>query len=792
MPLDPQRVQAVFLSAVECHEPAARAALLDRECATDPELRRRVEALLTALDQPESLLDQPIVGLAPDGFGPHTSPADNGVEGAGAESAVDGSKASDPTVGVMPGADYTRGVGTLVEKSARAVPAISGYEILGELGRGGMGIVYRARQVRLNRPCVLKMILGGAHASSEAATRFLAEAEAIARLHHPNIVQIHHIGEADGLPFFELEYVDGGSLDRRLDGTPWPAKRAAALIESMARGVAEAHRLGIVHRDLKPGNILIAVDGTPKITDFGLAKTLASDSGLTRTDSIMGSPGYMSREQAEGKTKAVGPLADIYALGAILYELLTGGPPFRGTTALEILDQVKNTEPVPPSRLVPGLPRDVETVALKCLQKEPGKRYDSAAAVAEDLRRFLGGESILARPVGPIERGWRWCRRNPVVAGLTAALAAVLMLATAASLAAYWRMSTLARGEHAARLAAVKEMQAAQDARVQEADQRRRAEANFHRARAAVDGYLTTVSESQLLKVPGLQPLRGELLESALRFYQDFLKERGDDPMLRAELAATQLRIGRIQTDLGSANEARRVLKSAIATYQAEVTKNSQDLALRTALAAAWLALGDLAYNFSGQNSSQEQLEAWEKNAEIREGLARVRPDDPGYQADLAEAFERLGTARDGAGRDGLPARLRGAELSLALFLKSPDDPKINFGLGESLNNIAVALSNWGRHGDALAMYLRGLEYNRFAYDKLPHMIEYGCDLGTAYMNAVRECRKLGRSDETVIEARKAVEHCRSMVRDHPAVTIVKRHFVWALEALVQSQRDAG
>ena len=192
------------------------------------------------------------------------------------------------------------------------------------------------------------------------------------------------------------------------------------------------------------------------------------------------------------------------------------------------------------------------------------------------------------------------------MAGLAAALAAILVLATAASLAAYWRMSTLARGEHAARLTAVKEMQAAQDARVQEAAQRRHAEANFHRARAAVDGYLTTVSESQLLKVPGLQPLRGELLESALRFYQDFLKERGDDPMLRAELAATQLRIGRIQTELGTADEARRVLKSAIATYQAEVTKNPQDLALRTALADAWLALGDLAFNFGGQDSGQE------------------------------------------------------------------------------------------------------------------------------------------------------------------------------------------
>jgi WD40 repeat protein/serine/threonine protein kinase len=304
----------------------------------------------------------------------------------------------------------------------RAVPVIDGYEILGELGRGGMGIVYRARQVRLNRHCALKMILGGVYADAPAALRFLAEAEAVARLQHPNIVQIHNIGEADNLPFIELEYVDGGSLDRSLDGTPWHERRAAALIEALACGVAEAHRRGIVHRDLKPGNVLLAADGTPKITDFGLAKSLATDSGLTATDSIMGSPGYMAPEQAEGKTKQVGPPADVYALGAILYELLTGRPPFRGATVLETLELVKKIEPVSPSRLVPGLPRDIETIALKCLQKEPARRYDSASALAEDLRRFLDGEPIVARPVPPWERALKWARRRPAIATLVAAV----------------------------------------------------------------------------------------------------------------------------------------------------------------------------------------------------------------------------------------------------------------------------------------------------------------------------------------------------------------------------------
>ncbi len=420
MLLDPTRVQAIFLSAVECHDPAARAAILDHECTTHPELRRRVEGLLSVYDQAGSHVDRPIV-----------LPEDDWLEGTGDGSPIGASDEINPTIDRLPDADSTSAGGAPSVMAGRAIPAISGYEILGELGRGGMGVVYRARQVRLNRPCALKMILGGAHASPEMDARFLAEAEAVARLQHPNVVRIHTIGEDDGLPFFELEFLDGGSLDRRLDGTPWPARRAAGLVEPVARGVAEAHRQGIVHRDLKPGNVLLAADGTPKVTDFGLAKSLAADSGLTRTDSIMGSPSYMSPEQAEGKTRDVGPLADVYSLGAILYELLTGGPPFRGTTALEVIDQVKNTEPVPPSRLVPGLPRDVETIALKCLQKEPGKRYESATALAEDLKRFIEGRPIEARPVPFWERGWRWTRRNPWLAGATGSTAVALLLALA-------------------------------------------------------------------------------------------------------------------------------------------------------------------------------------------------------------------------------------------------------------------------------------------------------------------------------------------------------------------------
>jgi tetratricopeptide (TPR) repeat protein len=323
------------------------------------------------------------------------------------------------------------------EPTARSTPTVPGYEITGELGRGGMGVVYRARHVRLNRPCALKMILAGAHAGSDDVARFVTEAEAIARLQHPSIVQIRHIGDVDGLPFLELEYVAGGSLDRQLDGTPWPTTRAARLAEQVALGLAEAHRQGIVHRDLKPSNVLLSDDGTPKVGDFGLAKMMDSQGGLTASESVMGSPSYMAPEQAQGYAKAAGPAADVYALGAILYELLTGRPPFRGTTPLETIEQVKTTEPVPPMRLVPGVSRDLETICLKCLEKEPAKRYSTALALADDLQRFRDGRTILARRASELERAWRWCRRNRLVASATAVAAAgILCLAVAAALLA--------------------------------------------------------------------------------------------------------------------------------------------------------------------------------------------------------------------------------------------------------------------------------------------------------------------------------------------------------------------
>jgi WD40 repeat protein/serine/threonine protein kinase len=331
----------------------------------------------------------------------------------------------------------------------RGVPVVPGYEILEQVGGGGMGVVYRARHHSLNRVVALKILRSGADAGPQERARFRREAEAVASLQHPGIVQIYEVGEHDGCPYLALEWVEGGSLARRLDGAPWPPPDAAHLVRALALAVDDAHRHGIIHRDLKPGNVLLAsasaacglaailpaspakpqaAEVVPKITDFGLAKRLELPALTRSEDAVLGTPSYMAPEQARGKSAAAGPLADVYSLGAILYELLTGRPPFRGETTIQTLAQVLVDDPVPLRQLQPRLPRDVETICLKCLHKEPARRYSSAAALAEDLEHFLQHRPIRARPLGVAGRLLRWGRREPVVASLLGLVVVVVLV----------------------------------------------------------------------------------------------------------------------------------------------------------------------------------------------------------------------------------------------------------------------------------------------------------------------------------------------------------------------------
>jgi serine/threonine-protein kinase len=304
------------------------------------------------------------------------------------------------------------------------------YQLLARLGQGGMGIVYLARQEKLKRLVALKMVRAGVYASSEERMRFEREGEAIARVHHAHVVQIYEFGEHQGQLFFTMELLEGGTLARKLQGKPLAEREAAKLVRTLARAVHAAHDQGVVHRDLKPANVLFATDGTVKITDFGLAKVLDGENSDTRSDAILGTPSYMAPEQARGDIRAVSAAADVYALGAILYETLTGRPPFRAETRYQTLEQVRTAEPEAPSQLRPGLSRDLEAICRICLEKEPARRYESAEALADDLDRWLGGASTRARPLRwhhRVQRALRRHRGAVAAVGLLLALAAILL-----------------------------------------------------------------------------------------------------------------------------------------------------------------------------------------------------------------------------------------------------------------------------------------------------------------------------------------------------------------------------
>jgi WD40 repeat protein/serine/threonine protein kinase len=449
-------------------------------------------------------------------------------------------------------------------------PVIAGYEVLEPLGRGGMGVVYKARDVRLKRLVALKMIREGAEATPDDRARFRAEAEVVARLRHPNIVQIYEVGEADGGPFLALEFVEGGSLAQWLTGQPLPARSTAELVETVARAIHAAHQQGIVHRDLKPGNILLAVSdqqsaispnpdrafsgltadcclltAIPKITDFGLAKPLHGEalpsSSLTQTGEILGTPSYMAPEQADSRGAPIGPPTDVYALGVILYECLTGRPPFVGFSPMETLLLVRGEEPVPLRRLQPNVPHDLETICLKCLHKEPVRRYSSALALAEDLARFLRGEPIHARPTSGWERAVKWAHRRPAVAAL-ASLSVLLTVLGFGLVLWQWREAEAARQVALAKtLAETAAKEDALAAKAREEAQRQQTEAALAQAHKNLYVHLLAAADREWLTgdAPRALQLLGECPREMRQWEWHYLRRHleGSRVTLKGHLA---------------------------------------------------------------------------------------------------------------------------------------------------------------------------------------------------------------------------------------------------------------
>jgi tetratricopeptide (TPR) repeat protein/tRNA A-37 threonylcarbamoyl transferase component Bud32 len=522
-----------------------------------------------------------------------------------------------------PGADrYARK--TAPGHAVAHLPRIPGYDVETLLGRGGMGVVYKARHRRLNRLVALKMLIAGPYTGPHERARFQREAEAVASLHHANIVQVYDVGDHEGLPYFTMELLEGGNLAQSLAGTPQPAHQAAALVATLAEAMQVAHRVGIAHRDLKPANILLGADGTPKIADFGLARHFDGERALTLSDVRMGTPSYMAPEQVIGKAGATGPAADIYALGALLYEMLTGRPPFRGETTSETERQVVADEPVPPARLNPKVPRDLETICLKCLHKDPQRRYADAGALAADVRRFVEGRPVQARRVSPLERAWRWCRRNPAGAALALMVLALVGLSIGGAL---W---------------------------VQRKQLERRIAAELTRGRARL------------------------AIEEALGHQED-LRQQGLWEDARSELTLAETRLN----DAGSDELRRRLVRAHSALDQA-VRAEAEDpgLVLRMAKAEAELGRAGRVEALLQRATSRRSRDpnTWVQSGLVRDRLGRTDQ----AVADFVRAIELLPRDRFFASpRSRLIVELAGHERVYSALLQArPDDKELWIGRG--------------------------------------------------------------------------------------------------------------
>jgi eukaryotic-like serine/threonine-protein kinase len=533
------------------------------------------------------------------------------------------------------------------------------YVLQGVLGKGGMGVVYKARQISLNRPVALKMLQAGILATEDDLRRFQNEAEAVAMLDHPHIVPILEVGQYDEHRYFSMKLIGGPSLDRKLSQFTNNVKAAARLVRTVAEAVHHAHQRGILHRDLKPGNIILDDRGAPHVTDFGLAKRVQADSELTQSGAILGTPAYMAPEQASGKRGMVTTATDVYGLGAILYALLTGRAPFGGESPVETLEQVRERKPESPSKLNPLVPRDLETITLKCLEKEPLRRYASAQALADDLRRYLSGESILARPVWLATRAWMWCKRKPALAGLASALIFALLIVMAIELA-----------------------------RRRETEVRKAAESNFMMAQTAVEDFLTSVNQNTLLREQDsveIRSLRKELLKSALNYYERFVNERRNDPALREPLANAYFQVGAIAHEIESRERAIKAFRSAQTIWESLLNGNPDKDELGLKLAQCHLAIGK---QQAALGELQAAMASFVPGRAILEKLTSRKPEQEVYQANLADCYSQIGIIQGQleSGDSGLEILEKAKKIQQTLIGRSLTDQLYKKSLAEIIN----------------------------------------------------------------------------------------------------------
>jgi len=581
------------------------------------------------------------------------------------------------------------------------------------------------------------------------------------------------------------------------------AQGVARIGVQVAEALAHAHGQGILHRDIKPSNLLLDREGNVWVTDFGLAKATGGED-LTHTGDIIGTVRYMAPERFQGAGDA---RADLYALGLTLYELLALRPAFNETDRASLVRQVTQEDPPRLRRLNRHVPLDLETIIHKVIARDPGQRYATARALSDDLQRFLDGRPILARRVSTTERLYRWSRRNPALAAAVAVVALLLVATTVGSIVAAARFRNIAG---AARLAArdAEEAQKQADAsrrlaedagreaearRVEADDQRHRAQTNLAEsqaslalARKAVDDSFTKVSESALLNVPGLRPLRRDLLESALAFYEEFLRRGGDEPGVLADLAATQSRVGQILGDLSQQDKARVALRRAVELYDKTLAARPNDTALLERQSEVWHRLGDLDYRTDERTANA----AFRKAIAIRERLAAEHPADPRFRMALSRSFN--GVAITTSGAEQLDAYRRSLELRLKLAGEIPDDPDLLHGVSESFLNLGIRLTGSGHREEALELARRSIDYGRAGLARRPHDLEFASDLGMSYTQAASSCWQLGRREEALAISADGVAYLRKLSGDNPDVRSYRDALANALGAHGRYLRDLG
>ncbi len=626
-----------------------------------------------------------------------------------------------------------------------------GFAILHELGRGATGVVYLARQEHPSRLVALKMILDGGHGTPEQRARFLREADAIAKLKHPGIVQIFGVGRIGEILYSVLEYIPNGSLARRLAEHPMVPRDAAALIEHLARAIDFTHRQGIVHRDLKPANVLLGDDGNAKIVDFGLAKQGLPD--LTASDAILGTPSYLAPEQASGGSRSAGPLVDVYALGAILYECLTGRPPFLAATVLETIEQVRSHEPPSPSLIQPGSPRDLVLICLKCLYKEPERRYESAEQLAEELRRFLDGAPLRhTRAVGLPERLLRWGRRNPLVAGLSAALLLLLLLSIVGAGLAVYRL----------REGFLRERQYATTA----GEASRRAEANLAVARKIVDEMYIEFS-LDLSNEREMDDYERKLLERALAFYDGTALPQCRDPALRLQASLAALRVAYIRDRLGSPTLALAAHARALALLEPLVAEYPQVSEYRRALAEGYGHRGLMRSQAGQLATARDDLQRCLSLARV---LVRDEPFVESYRLELARA---LGNNAELASSGGRSAEAEGlysqaVQLMEGLVAEEPQNPLYRFRLGRYLSVQAYTSEQAGRSDHGLSLHERAVRLLETLSAEFPRITSYRYYAATALSNQGASYRRAGNPTAARTALTRAAVLLERLVEEHP------------------------